>query len=545
MLIEWLELDILTMEDIYFDSEQIENFIQFADKWYFPLQPFQKFLSCFIFLRYKDTDDLVFDEFFIYMARGAGKNGFVSALVNYFISELHGIDFYNVSIVANSEKQAKTSFTEVYNAIDMNDDLKAYFKHQKAVIESVDTKSIFQFHTSNASTKDGLRDGCVVYDEVHEYENNEVVDVFSGGLGKVGDSREFFIGTDGFVRDGFIDRLKERALSILKREVSVREDSLFPFMCCIDNEDEMHDVNLWQKANPMFHPPLSEYAKTLYKKVLKQYRKLQNDSSGYENFITKRMNLPKVDLEKSVTSWDKIEATDQEYDLEKLKRRECVGCVDYASIRDFVANGLLFVEGDKFILPVELTQSFVCKPFADKHYAYSGEKGEGNNKKDHRKFAPIKKWEDEGYLTVLHKDTMDPHIIVKWFVDKRNEGWNIIKIVGDNFRMEILKPLFEAEGFEVEVIRNPDAASALLAPKIELAFDNNNVIFGNNPVMRWYTNNVLVVIDGKGNKLYRKKEPIKRKTDGFMMFLYGVWGSKDISDYDTSDALDILDALNF
>ncbi|MEK5524134.1 terminase large subunit domain-containing protein [Heyndrickxia sp. FSL W8-0423] len=545
MLIEWLEQDILTMQDIYFESEQIENFIQFADKWYFPLQPFQKFLTCFIFLRYKDSDDLVFDEFLIYMARGAGKNGFISALVNYLISELHGIDFYNVSIVANSEKQAKTSFTEVYNAIDMNDDLKAYFKHQKAIIESIDTKSIFQFHTSNASTKDGLRDGCVIYDEVHEYENNEVVDVFSGGLGKVKDSREFFIGTDGFVRDGFIDRLKDRAMSILKREVSVKEDSLFPFMCCIDDENEMHDMKMWQKANPMFHLPLSDYAKTLYKKVLKQYRKLQNDSSGYENFITKRMNLPKVDLEKSVTSWEKIEATNQEYDLDKLRKRECIGCVDYASIRDFVANGLLFVEGDKFILPVELTHSFVCKPFADKHYAYSGNKAEGNNKKDHRKFAPIKEWEQQGFLTVLHKDTMDPHLIVKWFVDKRKEGWNIKKIVGDNFRMEILRPLFETEGFEVEDIRNPDAASALLAPKIELAFDNHNVIFGNNPVMRWYTNNVLVVIDSKGNKLYRKKEPVKRKTDGFMMFLYGVWASRDLDDYDPSDTLDVLDALNF
>lgn len=545
MLIEWLEQDILTMKDIYFDIEQIESFIQFAYKWYFPLEPFQKFLTCFVFLRYKDSNDLVFDEFFIYMARGAGKNGFVSALVNYFISELHGIDFYNVSIVANSEKQAKTSFTEVYNAIDMNDDLKSYFKHQKAVIESVDTKSIFQFHTSNASTKDGLRDGCVVYDEVHEYENNEVVDVFSGGLGKVEDSREFFIGTDGFVRDGFIDRLKERALSILKREVSVKEDSLFPFMCCIDDEDEMHDMNNWQKANPMFHPPLSNYAKTLYKKVLKQYRKLQSDSSGYENFITKRMNLPKVDLEKSVTSWEKIEATNQSYDLEQLKKRECIGSVDYASIRDFVSCGLLFLKDDYYIIPRELSYSFICKPFADKHYGYSKPKAEGNNKKDHRKFAPIKKWEEEGLLKVLDKDSMDPYIVVGWFVDRRNEGWNIKKIIGDNFRMEILRPLFEAEGFEVETIRNPDAASALLSPKIDLAFDEERVIFGKNPIMRWYTNNVLVVIDNKGNKLYRKKEPVKRKTDGFMMFLYGVWASRDLEDYDFSDALDALDALNF
>lgn len=544
LLIEWLEKDVLTRDDIYFDSEQIEQFISFTNKWYFTLQPFQTFLTCFVFLRYKDTDDLVFDEFFIYMARGAGKNGFISALVNYLISEMHGIDFYNVSIVANSEKQAKTSFTEVYNAIEMNDTLKGYFKHQKALIESVDTKAIFQFHTSNASTKDGLRDGCVIYDEVHEYENNDVVDVFSGGLGKVRDSREFFIGTDGFVRDGFIDRLKERAMNILKREVSIEEDSLFPFMCCIDDEEEMNTPEMWQKANPQFHPPLSDYARTLWKKVMKQYNKLQNDSSGFENFITKRMNLPKVDLEKNVTSWDKIEATNQSYNMSDFANRECIGCLDYASIRDFAAVGLLFVEGDKFLIPKELTQSFVCKPFVDKHYAYSGMKAEGNNKKDHRKFAPIREWEEQKLLTVLHKESMDPHLIVKWFVDRRAEGYLIKKIVADNFRMEILRPLFEAESFEVETIRNPDAASALLSPKIEVAFDNHNVVFGDNPLMRWYTNNVLVIIDNKGNKLYRKKEAIKRKTDGFMAFLYGVWGSREL-DTTSTGGFSALSALKF
>src|SRR5690606_13961130 len=119
------------------------------------------------------------------MARGAGKNGFLSALGNYFISELHGIDFYNVSIVANSEKQAKTSFNEIYNAIDTNDILKAHFNHQKALIEGKITKSVLQYHTSNASTKDGLRDGCVFFDEVHQYEDSSIVDVFTSGLGKV------------------------------------------------------------------------------------------------------------------------------------------------------------------------------------------------------------------------------------------------------------------------------------------------------------------------------------------------------------------------
>ena len=543
-LIEWLKRDVLTKSDIYFDEELIENFVTFTEKYYFPLQPFQKFISCFVFLYY-ETGDLVFDEYFLYKARGAGKNGFMSALCNFFISPLHGIDDYNVSVVANSEKQAKTSFTEVYNKIDRDETLQQFFAHRKVLIESYETKSIFQFHTANAGTKDGLRDGAVLFDEVHQFENSEIVDVFTSGLGKVKNPRIFYIGTDGYVRDGYIDKLKERALNILDGQVSVEEDGLFAFMCAIENEEQMNDMDNWQMANPMFHPPMSDYARNLFKTVGKQYRKLQNDPSGYEEFVTKRMNLPRIDLEKNVTSWEKILLTNQEYDLDRLKTLECIGTLDYASIRDFVACGLFFLNSGKMYMPKELTKQYCCKPFVDKHYAYSQEKGVGCRKKDHQKFAPIAEWERDGLLDVIDQETMNPQLVVDWFVARREEGWHIVKIVGDSFRMEILRPLLEKEGFIVEIIRNPDAASALLSPRIELAFEEGNIVFGDNPLMRWNTNNVLVIIDNKGNKLYRKKEATKRKTDGFMMFLYGVWASRDLTDYGDVDSMALLDSFNF
>lgn len=544
-LIELIEREIYPADDMYFDVEQIENYITFTEKYYFPLTLAQKLKTCFIFLYYNDGS-LVFNEHLDYEGRGGGKTGRISSLANYFISDLHDIPYYNVSVVANSEKQAKMSFTEVYNTIDRDDSLKQYFDHKKAIIESYDTKSVFQYHTSNANTKDGLRDGCVIFEEIHQYEDASTVNVFTSGLGKVKNPRIFYVGSDGYVRDGFMDKLNERADNILDGHVSIRDDGLFPFMCCLDDEAEMHDSNMWQKANSQFHPPLSEYAKTLFKTVTQQYKKLEHDPSGYEEFITKRMNLPKVDLEKSVTSWEKILCTkNKEYNLEELKKRECIGSLDYASVRDFVSCGLLFKKKDDYILPKELTHSFVCKPFADKHYAYSKNKAEKNNKKDHRKFAPIKEWENDGLLSVLDLETMDPHIVVQWFVTKRDEGWNIKKIIGDNFKMDVLKPLFEGAGFEVEVIRNPDAASGLLAPRIEIAFENENVIFGNNPMMRWYTNNVLVKRLPNGNKVFRKKEEVKRKTDGFMMFLYAIWASRDLEDYDIDNTLDALGSLNF
>ena len=102
-----------------------------------------------------------------------------------FLSPSHGIDRYNVSIVANNEKQAKVSFREVYDAIKGKEILEDMFYRTKVEILSNDTQSIMQYHTSNAGSKDGLRDGCVIYDEIHRYENFDVVNVFSSGLGKV------------------------------------------------------------------------------------------------------------------------------------------------------------------------------------------------------------------------------------------------------------------------------------------------------------------------------------------------------------------------
>src|SRR5690606_36930311 len=224
--------------------------------------------------------------------------GIISSLCHFFISELHGIPRYNVSIVANSELQAKTSFKEVYDVIEANEVLDDMFYRTKMEIVCNATKSIIQFHTSNANTKDGLRDGAVIYDEIHQYENSDTVNVFSSGLGKVPNAREFFIGTDGYVREGFLDNLKERSMNSLKGKDL--DDPLFPFICKIDDPKEIDDPMMWEKANPMFHEPRSAYGKQLFKKVHTQYRQLANNPSNREEFMTKRMNHPEVDLNKTV-----------------------------------------------------------------------------------------------------------------------------------------------------------------------------------------------------------------------------------------------------
>lgn len=506
LLIEYLKKYVFPRDDIYFNDEQIENFVRFSEKWYFKLEPFQKFLTAFVFLHYKEDDTVFYEQFFWFMARGAGKNGLISALSHYLISPLHGIPRYNISIVANSEKQAKVSFNEVYDVIGQHQVLQDMFYRTKLEIKSLDTNSILQYHTSNADTKDGLRDGAVIYDEIHQYENFDVVNVFSSGLGKVPNAREFFIGTDGYVRDGFLDKMKERAMNIL--EGKDFNDPLFPFICKIDDANEVDDPEMWEKANPMFHRPMCAYAKQLFKKVYTQYKQLENNPSGREEFMTKRMNYPEVDLEKSVASWEDILATNRP--IPDLKHRTCVGAVDFASIRDFAAVGLLFKVNDDYVW---LTHSFVRKGFLDKV----------------KLKPPIKEWEKQGLLTIVDEPVIQVSYIVDWFV-KMREKYGLTRIVADTYRLDLIKTALENEGFEVVYIRNPKAASAKVAPRIETLFANRQLIFGDNPLMRWYTNNVLVKIDKWGNKSYEKKDEVRRKTDGFMAMVYAFWEADNVLD---------------
>src|SRR5690625_3828322 len=131
MLIRYLEKHVLSRKDLYFDEKQIDQCIRYIEKWFFPLESFQKFIVAVMFLKHKRNDRLFYRRFLIIMGRGGGKNGLISAISSYLKSELHGVRGYNISIVANSEDQAMTSFEEVYDVIDENKTLQKSFDYTK------------------------------------------------------------------------------------------------------------------------------------------------------------------------------------------------------------------------------------------------------------------------------------------------------------------------------------------------------------------------------------------------------------------------------
>lgn len=511
LLIAYLEKQIMTRDNLYFDEQKIDDYVAFTEKYFFKVAAYQKFIVPFIFLYEDETDEPFFDEFFISIGRGGGKNGFLSSLGAFFISDLHGIENYHISLVAPSEDQAKVSFDEVYKMI-YDHELEDIYYNKLSMIRNYDTNSTFRYRTSNAKTKDGGREGAIFYDEIHAMENGEIVDVFSGGLGKVASAREFKVGTNGMIREGYYDEMLDRSLAILNGEST--NERMFPFLARLDDVSEVDNPEMWPKANPMIDEDTS-YAKTLLGRIRRDYIKLENAPSGREAFVSKRMNLPEVDLQKSVASKEEMAATNRE--LPDTHEMPGVFGLDFASLRDFAAVGALFKDnstGDY----IWKTHSFALKSYLDKE----------------KLKPPIKQWAKDGLLTILDEPSISPTHVVNWFIDMRDE-YGINTIVADNYKMEFIRPLLDAEGFEVITIRSPRSIHGLLAPRIEDAFANKNIIFGDNPLMRWYTWNVLVNIKKDGLKEYLKKDEHRRKTDGFMAFVMAMYLAADHLDVEEEE----------
>lgn len=495
LLIEYVK-EKIDQPNVVIDSDEIYDCVEFIQRYFpFRLMPYQKFLTSFIAGVFYDDGSLVFDEFFIEMGRGAGKNGLISSISKWLIAK-QGIERYNVDIVATSEEQAKTSFIDVYDVLDTHwKKLQKHFSKTKVEIQHKKSKSTLKYRTSNAKTKDGLRPGAVIFDEIHAYETYDSIKVFTSALGKVPRPRRFYITTDGNVRGGVLDDFKEDAKMVLNGEKP--NSRMFPFICKLDDENEVHDFDLWEKANPSINYPGFE---DLKQQMKNEYYDMETRESLKIEFFTKRMNIPAEDAACGVAEWEKIAATNQP--IPDLKGMSCVGGIDYSDIRDFVGVGLMFKFNGK--------RYWIHHTFINQHALKIA-----NYKID------IELAKQKGLITIIKDEVNKPEQILAWFVEQ-SKKYKIENIALDLYRFNYLSTPFREAGFKMTVARSGSYTHTKLHPIVEEMFATENIVYGDDMMMRWYTNNVYVKTDLKGNKAYEKIEPMRRKTDGFMAMIHAL-----------------------
>jgi phage terminase large subunit-like protein len=276
----------------------------------------------------------------------------------------------------------------------------------------------------------------------------------------------------------------------------IKNSRLFPFICKLDSPEEVHDEGNWEKANPSIN-----YFPHLKLEMETEYNNIEHRKSAKLEFMTKRMNIPSQDAYDLVAEWEKIKATHQE--IPELKGMECIGAIDYADTTDFVGVGLYFKKGDKRYW---LHHSFITQQSLDQ-----------NNYK-----VDIELAKEQGLVTIVKEQTIKPEYLVKWFAEKARK-YQIKLIAADMYRINYLREAFERAGFDKLVIaRSGSKTHTQLQPIVEDLFAYENLVYGDDLMMRWYTNNVYIKRDPKGNITYEKIEPRLRKTDGFFAFIHAL-----------------------
>ena len=494
-------------EELIYDEEQIEKYLSYQKYFPFKLFAWEKF--CFVLHNciFTTDDDPRWDVLFGLMGRGAGKNAYLSFEDFCLITDTNGIKEYHIDICANSEDQAKTTFDDIYNILDNpqhTKKLRKFFRWTKTEIENLKTQSKIKYRTNNPKGKDGLRSGKVDFDEPHAYENWENINVFTTGLGKKRHPRRTYVSTNGDVREGPLDQLIEKSKKILNGELP--DNGFLPFICWLDDEKEVHDEANWEKANPSL-----PWLPTLRKQMRGEYQDYLLDPVINHAFMTKRMNRPQGRKDTEVASWENILKTNGE--VPDLKGKPCVCGIDFSKTTDFVSAFLLFKQKDRYF---GIHHSWFCTASTDKH----------------RIKIPLQEMEQRGLLTIVDDVEINPTLIADW-VKQQSSIYNIEKIAIDNYRYAILSRAFADIGFEakekkVKLVRPSDIM--LVQPKIASWFIGNKIIWGDDPLMRWFTNNTKLEPAPNNNFKYGKIEPKSRKTDGFMAFVAAVTLEEEIPD---------------
>jgi phage terminase large subunit-like protein len=303
--------------------------------------------------------------------------------------------------------------------------------------------------------------------------------------------------TNGDIRGGPLDDLLETAEGILRG--GEPDNGLLPFICKLDSKEEVDDPRNWPKANPSLI-----YLPHLQEEIKKEYIEWKKNPKRLPAFMTKRMNIPDGNSEIQVTDWENIAATNKP--IPNMSGKSSVIGIDYTKVTDLASVDIHFRDGD---IRYDISHSWLCL----------------KSKDIPRLKVPWQQWAEEGYLTLVDDVEISPDLISE-YISEQATKYNILKIAVDNFRYALLANSLKKIGFDaiehknIKLVRPSDIMKAV--PVIDSCFVNHYFTWGDNPPLRWATNNTKLIASGKkqgtdtGNFYYGKIEAKSRKTDPFM-----------------------------
>lgn len=446
------------------------------------LQPAQKWWFELWFGYYTKDDEVLINETFLNIIRGAGKSTILAAIEMYWL--LYGENYGGESwVIAYDNNQAEHVFGQVRNQITSGDGLLkklgdgGFLRTTKTGLIFEPLKNTFKKATHDISRLQGNNTSLNAFDEVHTYKEDVISAVNKGSRQKQKSWRSIYITSGGITRGYLYDQLIER----FKSEEEFENDRSIGLIYQLDSPDEVKDELNWSKAAPMIFGGLPKI-----EAVREEYQIASRDNALQLQFLAYNMGVAVNDSTKYIMP---EESACTEYDFDEVwQNADVVLGVDLSLTGDLTA--LTFLTEKNGVMHAH-TEALGSRNTLDKLPEATA-----------RLLEVIPNLTLTQGAYILASDVIS---VLRDFVDKTN--CNLTYIGYDPSRYENLKNLIDFYFFDTNNERQlPIRQGFALSDYIKLMKDKlkDGSLVHNCPILRWSLNNFAVRVGTSGDYMAMK-----------------------------------------
>lgn len=452
----------------------------------FALEPWQQFAIWCLFGWKRGDGFRRFRTAYAEICRKNGKSTISAgtALYLFFADNEPGAEVY---AAATKRDQARIVHSEAVRMVRASPSLAARIGIYKDNLHVLSTASKFEPLGAAEDTADGLNIHGAIIDELHAHRTRGLYDVLETATGARRQPLIFSITTAGFNRQTICYELRDYGVRILEQNTA--DDSFFPLIYTIDDEDDWQNEAIWIKANPNLG--VSVKLDDLQRKALKA----REVPAAQNNF--RRLHLNQ--WTEQATRWLSLEVWRRNsavYTLDDLAGQPCVAGLDLSTRKDLTALCLAFPASDKSAGRVRLWPVFFL-PTTQLSEREAADK------------FPYGVHLRNALIVPIAGEVID-FSVVRRTVNELAQRVHIQSIAYDPWNAEHLAQDLAADGFTLEPCRQRFSDMSEPTKQFEALLLAGSIAHPGSAVLDWCAGNVVVVTDASEN-LRPTKDPKKTK----------------------------------
>lgn len=403
---------------------------------------------------------------------------------------------------------------QVYSAATKRDQAKLVWGASKVMVDKspalrghVQTRALSLYHDTclyrplgkDTKSEDGINPSCVIVDELHRHEDRSLVDLLTQSFGARSNPLLYIITTAGLVGESVWAEDHDYCIKVL--EGVLDDDRLWPVIYNLDDPlkeggDDPFDPNVWAKANPNLG--ISVRVSDMQERA----KEAKEKPGALADFLRLRLNV----RTKSENKWLLPEQWNQtNIAHEPMGSRLAYGGLDLGSVLDLSSLIMLTTRSDG--------QGVDC-------FAKFWVPEDGIEDRERRDQVPYRRWVADGWITVTPGGVTDYDYIRKDMAELLKE-LDLWEIGYDQHNATQLAGQLEQDGFVMVKVQQSAAELSSAVTEVERWMSQGRLACGDNPVLRWMADNVVMIEDAQGR---RKPDKMKarERIDGISALLDAV-----------------------